>query len=105
MDNQNLIIFRFKSLYEIIKELEENINFKIFEASNEENLNNKLNSLQNYLIITQKKIDGVNNQFILNQVPVKISKLIEKLNVQFLKVQFNEKSEISIGKYKIYLNF
>ena len=104
MDNQNLIIFRFKSLYEIIKELEENINFKIFEASNEENLNNKLNSLQNYLIITQKKIDGVNNQFILNQVPVKISKLIEKLNVQFLKVQFNEKSEISIGKYKIYLN-
>ena len=104
MDNQNLIIFRFKSLYEIIKELEENINFKIFEASNEKNLNDKLNTLQNYLIITQKNIDGVNNQFILNKDPIKISKLIEKLNVQFLKVQFNEKSEIRIGKYKIYLN-
>ena len=104
MDNQNLIIFRFKPLYEIIKELEENINFKVFEASNEKILNDKLNNLQNYLIITQKKIDKVNNQFVLNQVPIKISKFIEKLNVQFLKNQFNEKSEIDIGKYKIYLN-
>ena len=85
MDNQNLIIFRFKPLYEIIKELEENINFKVFEASNEKILNDKLNNLQNYLIITQKKIDKVNNQFVLNQVPIKISKFIEKLNVQFLK--------------------
>ena len=104
MNNQNLIIFRFKSLYEIIKELEENVNFKIFEASNEESLNDKSSSLENYLVITQKKIEGVNNQFILNQIPIKVSKLIEKLNVQFLKVQFNEKSEIRIGKYKIHLN-
>ena len=55
MDKQNLIIFKFNFLYEVIKELEENLNFKVFKASNEKVLNNKFNNLQNYLIITQKK--------------------------------------------------
>ena len=56
MDKQNLIIFKFSSLYEIIKELEENLNFQIFEASNEKILNEKLNNSHNNLIITQKKL-------------------------------------------------
>jgi hypothetical protein len=55
MDKQNLIIFNFKSLYEIIKEQEENLNFKIFELSNEKTLNEKINISQNYLIISKKK--------------------------------------------------
>jgi hypothetical protein len=104
MDKQNLIIFKFKSLYEIFKELEENLNFEIFEVSDEKILNEKLKNFQNYLIVSKKRIDGINNQFILNQVPIKLSKLIEKLNIQFLKLQFNEKSELNIGKYKIDLN-
>jgi hypothetical protein len=55
MDKQDLIIFKFHTLYEIIKELEENLNFRIFEVSNEKTLNATINSSQNYLIITQKK--------------------------------------------------
>ena len=104
MDKQNLIIFKFNYLHEVFKELEENLNFKIFEATNEKILNNKLNNLQNYLIITQKKINSENNQFILNHVPIKLSKLIEMLNIQFLKLSFTEKSELNIGNYKIDLN-
>jgi hypothetical protein len=104
MDKQNLIIFKFKSLYEIVKQLEDNLNFNILEASSEKSLNNKLNITENYLIITQKKIANLNNQFILNHLPIKLSKLIEKINVEFLKLQFIEKSELNIGKYKIDLN-
>ena len=104
MDKQNLIIFKFKILYEIIKEQEENLSFNIIEVNNEKALNEKLNTFQNNITITPKKIDVVVNQFILNQVPIKFSRLIEKLNIQFLKLQFNEKSELSIGKYKINLN-
>ena len=104
MEKQNLIIFNFKSLYEIINEQEENLNFKIFELSNEKTLNEKINTSQNYLIISKKKINNTSNQFILNQLPIKLSKLIEKINIQFLKIQFNEKSELNIGKYKIDLN-
>ena len=40
----------------------------------------------------------------LNNFPIKISKLIEKINIQSLKLQFNEKSEFRIGQYKIDLN-
>ena len=37
-------------------------------------------------------------------MPIKIFKLIEKLNVQFLKLQFNEQSDISINDYIVNLN-
>jgi hypothetical protein len=104
MNNQNLIIFNFKSLYVILKELEEHLNFKIFESLNIKNLNDKIKNSKNYLIITQKKVNDTNNQFILDDVPIRISKLIEKINIQSLKFQFNEKSEFRIAQYKIDLN-
>ena len=104
MNNQNLIIFNFKSLYLILKELEEHLNFKIVESPNVKNLNDKIENSKNYLIISQKKINNIDNQFVLNNFPIKISKLIEKINIQSLKLQFNEKSEFKISKYKIYLN-
>ena len=104
MNKQNLIIYKFKSLYKIFKELEENLNFKIFELSEEKNLKDKLNNYEDYLIITKKKIEHPNNQLVLNKFPIKISNFIEKLNIQLLKNQFNKKSEITIGKYMIDLN-
>ena len=63
MDKQNLIIFKLNSFYNIMKELEENLNFKIFKASNEKILNMVKGDLKNYLIITSKKINYINNQF------------------------------------------
>lgn len=104
MNNQNLIIFNFKSLYVILKELEENLNFKIFESLNIKNLNNSIKNSNNYLIISQIKLKNISNQFILDNVPIKISKLIEKINIQSLKFQFNEKSKFRIAKYTIDLN-
>jgi len=104
MYKQNLVIFKQDILYEIISELEENLNFHIFKVSSEKSLDDKLDNLSNYLIITQKELDGRNNQFIFNKAPIKLSKLIEKINIQLLKHQFIEKSELSIGKYKIDTN-
>jgi len=104
MNKQNLIIYKFKSLYEIFKELEINLNFKIIELYKEKNLNDKLNNFDNYLIITKEKIENTNNQLVISEFPIKISNFIEKLNIQFLKNQFNKKSELVIGKYKIDLN-
>jgi DNA-binding response OmpR family regulator len=104
MNNQNLIIFNFKSLYVILKELEKHLNFKIHESPNIENLNDNIKSSNNYLIITQKEVKNITNQFILNNIPIRISKLIEKINIQSLKFQFNEKSELKIAQYKMDLN-
>ncbi len=104
MNNQNLIIYQFKPLFKILKELERNLNFRIIEVLTEKNLNLEIKNLNNYLIITKKKILNIQGQYILDNVPIKMFKLIEKLNVQFLKLQFNEQSEIIIKDYIVNLN-
>ena len=104
MHKQILIIFKFKSLFKIIKELENELNFHVIEVSNELDLTNKVQEPNNSLIITQKAEIDNSNQIVLNKLPIKISKLFERINIEFLKLQFNEKSKIDIGKYKIDLN-
>ena len=104
MHKQILIIFKFKSLFKIINELENELNFNVIEVCEDIDLTDKLLKLNNSLIVTQKKGVDKSNQLILNQLPIKFSKLLEKINIEFLKLQFNEKSKIDIGKYKIDLN-
>ena len=64
MNNQNLIVYRFNLLYQILKELEEDLHFRIIEISDEKSLTNQIKNLNNYLIITKKQILKLNNQFI-----------------------------------------
>ena len=104
MNNQNIIVYRFNVLYQILKELEKDIEFKIIEISNEKALTNEVKNLNKYLIITKKKILKFNNQFILSQLPIKIFKMIEKLNIEFLKHQFVEQSQFMINNYIIDIN-
>ena len=104
MNNQNLIIFNFKSLYVILKELEVNLNFEIIESLNIKNLDDKIKNSKNYLVITKNKLNNISNQLILDNVPIAISKLIEKINIQFLKLQFNSQSSVKVNNYIINLN-
>ena len=104
MSNQNLIIYRFDSLYHTLKELEKDLNFHVFEATNEKNLKNLILTLQNYLIITEKKIFNKNRCIILDKLPIKFSKLVENLNVKLLKNKFVDQSKIEIRNYSIDLN-
>ena len=104
MSNQNLIIYRFSSLYHTLKELEQDLNYEIFEATNEKNLDNLVSTLQNYLIVTSKKISNKNEYLILDKLPIKFSKLVENLNIKFLKNKFIHQSKIEIKNYLIDLN-
>ena len=104
MNNQNIIVYRFTRLYQILKELEEDIHFKIIEISDEKGLTNEIQNLNNYLIITKKQILKFNNQFVLNQLPIRIYKMIEKLNIEFLKHQFVEQSQFIVNDYTIDIN-
>ena len=104
MNNQNIIVYRFNLLYQILKEIEEDIQFKIIEISDEKVLTSEIKNLNNYLIITKKQILKFNNQFILSQLPIKIFKMIEKLNIEFLKHQFVEQSQFIINDYIIDIN-
>ena len=101
---QNLIIYNFNSLYHILEELALDLNFNIIFVNNENSLNEKLKNLSNYLIISNKKHSDIGNQFILDNIPIDIFKLVEKINIEFLKKQFNSQSEVKITKYLLNLN-
>ena len=103
MINQNLIIFKFNSLYHILEELDLELNFKIFFADNENSLNDKIKNLNNYLILSDKKYSDINN-LVLDNLPINILKLFEKINIEFLKLQFNNQSKLMINQYTIDLN-
>jgi hypothetical protein len=101
---QNLIIYKFISLYHILKELDLDLNFKISFIDNNISLNDKVKKLNNYLIISNKKYPDISNQFVLDNLPINIFKLTEKINIEFLKMQFNSQSEVKVNTYTIDLN-
>ena len=104
MNSQNLIIYNFKSLYHILEELGSDFNFNITYADSDKSLNNKLKNLNNCLIISNKKYTDIGNQFVLDNLPIKVSKLAENINIEFLKLQFNNQSHVKINDYIIDLN-
>ena len=104
MSDQNLIIYKFNGLYQILEELGLDLNFKITCVDNENSLSDTVKNLNNYLVITNKKYSAIDNQFILDNGPINIYKLLEKINIEFLKLQFNSQSKVKINNYIIDLN-
>ena len=104
MSIQNIIIYKFTGLYKILEELGADLNFNIVFEDREDFLNEKVKNLNNYLIISNKKYLDTQNQFVLDYLPINIFKLIEKINIKFLKLQFNSQSEVKVNDYIIDLN-
>tara|TARA_B100002051_G_C16571066_1_gene552584 strand:- start:127 stop:690 length:564 start_codon:yes stop_codon:yes gene_type:complete len=104
MNNQNLIICDFQILYEILSEIKEILNFKLLNTDKKKFSQINLKKLDNYLVISNKKISNLDHQIILDNYPIELLKLIESINIKFLKNQYNQQSDISVGKFKLNLN-
>ena len=105
MSKQNLIIiYKFKSLYNILEELSLDLNYNVVFAGDVDALNSKVANLKSYLIISSKIYLNISNQIILNNTPINILKLVEKINTEFLKIQFYNQSELKISNYILDLN-
>ncbi len=104
MTIQNLIIYKFSSLYHVLEELSLDLNFEIIHVDSENSLNEKIKILNNYLVISNKKYPNINNNFILDNLPLNIFKIVEKINIEFLKIQFKSQSKVQIKHYVIDLN-
>jgi hypothetical protein len=101
---QNLIIYKFSSLYQILEEISSDLNFNVTFVDNENSLNDKIKNFNHYLIASNKRYSDIDTQVVLDNLPINIFKLVEKINIKFLKQQFNNQSELKINKYKIDLN-
>ncbi len=104
MNNKNLIIYQYHALYQIFKELDQELNFTISEAKNKEYLIKKIKTLENYIVISKKKIENIDCQLVLNNSPIKFFRLIEKINIELIKKNFINQSEFIVKDYVIDLN-
>ena len=95
------LIINNKYLYDILNEICVNFNFQVINGL-DENIDHK--NYDNFLFITIKEVPDQKNQVLVNDYPIKIKKLIELINVNFLKKNYNLQSSIDIGKYKLDLN-
>ncbi len=102
MNTHNLVIYELDELYKIFEEIKKDINFN-FEKINKHELL-KLNPNSKCLILTKNEIPGLDNQIIFNKFPVSIFKILEKINIEFIKKNFHEQSEILIGSYIFNIN-
>ena len=101
---KNLIIYKYNSLYDILKEIDFDFNFKTEFVNDECSLNNQLKTYKNSLILSNTKYFGTNNFLVLHDLPLNIFKLIEVINAEFLKLQYRNQSNVKLGEYTIDLN-
>ena len=76
------VIINNKYLFDILNEINQNLNFKIIDGLSK---NFSYENLDNYLIITTKDESIKKDQVIISNFPIKLKKLIEIININFLK--------------------
>ena len=104
MKNQSLIINDNDILYDILYEMSDELNFSVSKFLKKDFVKIKLTKNLNYLFLTSKEIPEIQNQILINKFPINIFKLLERLNIEFLKLKFNEQSNIKIGNYIFNMN-
>ena len=111
MNKQSIIIYDFEILFIILKEIKENLKFEIFNFKKDNEISKLDHSTYgNYLIVVKSLSNFINKDiekkklYLIENLPIKIDKFIEKINIQLLKQKYNYQSEIRINKYKLNLN-
>ena len=104
MNKQNLIIYDFNELFSILNEIKKDLNFNLINVSKQEFSALNLLQLNSYLVVSKKENLNVQNQVFFKNLPLKMSKIIETINIKFLKIKFNQQSDIDLGNYKLNLN-
>ena len=79
-------------------------NYLNFKAVYTENIDLNLGKFKNYIVLTPKNFPEIKNQIIVDSPPLKLKKLFETININFLKQKYNFQSSISVGKYELDLN-
>ena len=107
MNKQKVLIFKLPEFFNILIEFKNYLDFQIYSFSEKnmllefKNLNTK-----SYLILTNSEnaIKEEKFQIILNKFPDTIYSIIEKININLLKHQYLEQSDVIIKKYSIDIN-
>ena len=100
--DQFLIVYKSPILFSILDEIKNNLNFNIKHYKNEQFREDF--SKKNMVVITELKKIKFENQIKVEEFPINIQKLIEIINIQFLKNKFNQQNSLKVGEYSLNLN-
>ena len=106
MTRSKVIILNLKGLYNVLLELKDFFKFELFYQEKETDLSDHTKE-KNYLVISNNKIlSNIDdkNIIILGELPIKILDLIEKININLLKLKYSYQSNFQIKEYKLDLN-
>ena len=112
MIKQKFYVINSIVLHAILVEVIDNFDFELIDTKNfsKDDFDKKLNSNKIPCIALesqkQKLEKFINSNYVvyLNNLPIKISKLIDKINIKFLNLNFKSQSKISVKDYEIDLN-
>ena len=116
MSKQSVNIVEFSNLYNILYEIKD---LFIFHINNYKNSNHFLQDIESNIIDHDNSIIIINNKkhelfsnnkinnhniLILDEFPLKIEKIIDKINTHLIKKKYNFQSKLNIKNYVLNLN-
>ena len=112
MTLQNVFLINYNSLYEILDEIKENLSFNVTNFKNENDFLKKANLDVNKILIISKDQNKLKinknitdkNLIEFNNLPLRLNKFIELINLKLIKLKFNNQSKIDIKNYELNLN-
>ena len=110
MSKSALYIYNFKVLYNFIFEIKNFFNFDLFYNESEKSIfeEQKKRGDNSFIIITHQKLknNSINSKQIMTveNYPLNLLSLIEKINSNLLMQQYNFQSNINLGDYLLDLN-
>ena len=75
---KKLIIYEFDTLFSILNEINENLNFELIKSDKKNFQSLKKDLTTDYLILSKYDKTSFVNQLVLPNLPIKINKLIEE---------------------------
>ncbi len=103
MIKENLLICDFNELFNLLDEIKENFSFNLINLKNNDIKTVNSHKYGNYIILSKTPLT-LKKTFVIESLPIKIDKLVENINIKFLKNHFDEQSEINLSGYKLNLN-
>ena len=104
MNSKKIIINENKILFKILDEIKDNFNFDLINIDSKKLKNLKINKFFDLLVTFHDDENNDPSSLVIKKFPIKLEKLIQLINIQFLKNKFNLQSDIQVGKYKLNMN-
>ncbi len=103
MSIKTLFVYNSPKLFEILDEIKSYLNMEVYYFDDKSYKKTYLDEGENYIVISDNPSKEIENLLVIES-PEKILKIIERINLNYLKIKFNKQSHFKIGRYILDLN-